>query len=114
MLAAVLSLLLLVAVGAVIAVRSRRAPVVNVNAAIDPNATPAEAASPQVTPPANVNDAEPPNGRRTQNQQTRRDQSNRGSANNREKRDGKNILERTGDKLKSGARKIKKIFKNPF
>ena len=112
-LAGIISLLLLVAVGTVIAVRSRRAPVVNVNAAIDPKPTPAEAVS---SPPAplNVNDAETPTGRRTQNQPAHREQSNRATVNNREKKDGRNILERTGDKLKSGAKKIKKIFKNPF
>ncbi len=107
-------LFLLVVLVSVVAIRSSRSPAAaNVNTAIESNPAPAETAPPQPTP---TPDAEPSptqaDGNRTQNQPPRRDQSNR-TANN-QKRDGKNILEKTGDTFKKGAKKIKRIFKNPF
>jgi eukaryotic-like serine/threonine-protein kinase len=110
----IVGLLLLVVLVSVVAVRSARGPATaNVNAAIEPNPAPAETSSPQATPtPATEQSPSQGDGNRTQNQPTRRDQSNR-TANN-QKRGGKNILEKTGDTFKKGAKKIKKIFKNPF
>jgi serine/threonine-protein kinase len=111
----IVGLLLLVVLVSVVAVRSARGPATaNVNAAIEPNPAPVEtSSSPQATPtPTSEQSPSQADGNRTQNQPTRRDQSNR-TANN-QKRGGKNILEKTGDTFKKGARKIKKIFKNPF
>ena len=105
-------LLLLIIVGAIIAVRSSRAPATNVNTAIEANQPPLETESPQTTPTPGAVPSQP-SGRQTQSQPTRRDQSNRSAGSN-QKRDGKNIFQKGADKLKTGARKIKKIFKNPF
>jgi serine/threonine protein kinase len=112
-LAGLFSLLLLIVVGAVIAVRSSRTPATNVNAAIEVDQPPLETSSPQST---STPEAEPsqPNGRRTQNPSSRRDSSNRSANSNRDRNDGKNIFKRGAEKLKTGAKKIKKIFKNPF
>jgi serine/threonine protein kinase len=110
------ALLLLVIMVGVVAVRSSRGPSANVNATITPNAAPAgESPSPLLTPTPDADPSPQANANRTQNSQPRHDQPNRATANNnREKRGGKNILEKTGDTFKRGAKKIKKIFKNPF
>jgi serine/threonine protein kinase len=107
------ALLLLVIMVSVVAVRSSRGPAANVNATIAPNAAPTEAPSPLPTP--DTDPSPQANGNRTQNSPPRHDQSNKTTANsNRQKQGGKNILEKTGDTFKKGAKKIKKIFKNPF
>jgi serine/threonine protein kinase len=108
------ALLLLVIMVGVVALRSSRGPAANVNAAISPNAAPSEAPSPQATPPSGTEPSPQAGGNRTQNSPPRHDQANKATANNREKQGGKNILEKTGETFKKGARKIKKIFKNPF
>lgn len=113
-LAGLVSLLLLIVVGAVIAVRSTRPPATNVNAAIDVPQPPAETQSPQeAAPKPEAERSSQPNGRQPQNPSSRRDQSNRSASNN-QRKNGKNIFQKGADKLKTGAKKIKKIFKNPF
>jgi serine/threonine protein kinase len=107
------ALLLLVIMVSVVAVRSSRGPAANVNATIAPNAAPTEAPSPLPTP--GTDPSPQANGNRTQSSPPRHDQPNKTTANsNRQKQGGKNILEKTGDTFKKGAKKIKKIFKNPF
>lgn len=113
-LAGMAALLLLVGVAGIIVVNSKRAPTANVNAALDTAPAPvAEGVNAQATPSPAPTPAD--EGRRTQNQPSsaRRDQSNR-ATNNRAAKNDKNILQKSADKLKSGAKKIKRIFKNPF
>jgi serine/threonine-protein kinase len=105
---------LVVVVITAIAIRSSRVPPTNVNAAIDGAPAPSETASPQSTPTPDAEQS-PQNGtNKSPNQPTRRDQPNRAGSNNREKPKDKNIFQKGADKLKGGAKKIKKIFKNPF
>lgn len=113
-LAGLVSLLLLIVVGAVIAIRSTRPPATNVNTAIDAPQPPTETQSPQEAAPSpEAERSSQPNGRQPQNPSSRRDQSNRPASSN-QRKNGKNIFQKGADKLKTGAKKIKKIFKNPF
>ncbi|MDX6693967.1 MAG: eukaryotic-like serine/threonine-protein kinase [Blastocatellia bacterium] len=112
-LASVIALFFVIVVASALALRSSRAPSANTNAAIESAPTPSETASPQQATPSPESEASP-DEHKTTNQSSRHEQSNKTVSNNQDKKNDKNILEKSADKLKSGAKKIKKIFKNPF
>ncbi|HEY0407756.1 MAG TPA: serine/threonine-protein kinase [Pyrinomonadaceae bacterium] len=112
--ASLIGLFFVVIVISALAIRSSRAPSANTNAAIESAPAPSETGSPQQQATPSPESEPSPDAHKTTSQPSRREQSNKSAGGNQEKRNDKNILEKSADKLKSGAKKIKKIFKNPF
>lgn len=113
-LASLIGLILIVGVVAGVVIMSSRAPAANVNAnaALDSNPPHDGTSSTQATPTPDATPSPSPEDHRPQNQASY--SSNKTANSNRDNPKDKNIFQKGADKVKSGAKKIKKIFKNPF
>lgn len=110
-LASLIVLLLIVVVIAGIAIRSSRSPAANVNTALAPNSATTETASPQAAP--DTVPSPQPEDHKTQNQSSRREESNK-TASNRGKKDEQSSFDRFKSRAKSVAKKLKNKITHPF
>lgn len=113
-LASLIGLLLIVGVVAGIVVMSSRAPAANANAnaALDANPTQDGTTAAPATPTPEATPSPSPEERKPQNQAAH--SPNKTVNSNRDNQKDRSFFEKSKDKVKSGAKKIKKIFKNPF